>query len=372
VFLDPTPPPSWSAGVVHTAGVLDDTALTDLSEARIAEVLRAKTQGLATLHQLTRHHPITAFVSFSSISGVWGSGSQGAYAAANAAVDAIAEQRRAAGLPSTSIAWGAWAGNGMASGEAGDYLRRRGVLPMSPEEAMAALEASVGNDDMAIAVADVDWANFVPSFTLHRPQPLLSELPEAQQAVNSAASASAADGDGDERDDLVRQLTAMPPGERARVVLDLVRSEVASVLGFTSADQVDPDAAFQSVGFDSLIAVELRNNLSRSTGLPLPPTLVFDHPTPASVAEHLGTRLSAEAPTADLPISAQLDRLEAALAKVDARDTSRSQITTRLRGLLLKWTDEPSPAAEATVDDEIESASDEALFEFIRGRLGRN
>ncbi|AOS63982.1 type I polyketide synthase [Actinoalloteichus hymeniacidonis] len=368
--LDAIPPATPLTGVFHTAGVLDDTALTDLSEARIAEVLRAKAQGAATLDQLTRHHPITAFVSFASISGVWGSGSQGAYAAANAAVDAIASQRRAVGLPATSIAWGAWAESGMAAGEAGEYLRRRGVIPMSPDPAMAALEASVGNDDTAIAVADVDWANFVPSFTLHRPQPLLSELPEARQAVDSVAPA--ADGAGDEQDGLVRRLTAMPPGERARAVLDLVRSEVASALGYVSADQVDPDAAFQSVGFDSLIAVELRNNLGRITGLRLPPTLVFDHPTPSAVAELLDTRLAADGPTADLPISAQLDRLEADLAKVDARDASRSQITTRLRGLLLKWTDEPSPTVEDTVDDEIESASDEALFEFIRGRLGRD
>jgi acyl transferase domain-containing protein len=157
--------------VVHAAGVLDDDVITGCTPDRLAAVLRAKADAADHLDALTRDGDLSAFVVFSSIAGVWGSGGQAAYAAANAHLDALVERRRARGLPGTAVAWGPWDGTGMAADpRAQETLRRRGLRPLDPDAALTALGRALTARDTAVVVADVDWTRFVPAFTTGRPR----------------------------------------------------------------------------------------------------------------------------------------------------------------------------------------------------------
>ncbi|MEU0304653.1 type I polyketide synthase, partial [Streptomyces sp. NPDC006175] len=278
--------------VVHAAGVATATLLSEATADTLAEEISAKVAGAVHLDELLDGHDLDAFVVFSSVAGVWGSGGQSGYATANAHLDALAQRRRARGLPATAVAWGAWAGGGMADGEEGEQLLRLGIRAMAPEPAIAALQQALDRDDTLVTVADMDWARFVPVFTAARSRPLISELAEVREALASSAPdipSSGADGDSP----LWNRLAGLAPAERTNALTDMVRSLAAGVLGHASPDGVEPDRAFRELGFDSLTAVELRNALVAETRLQLPTTMVFDHPTPTVLARFLAAELSA-------------------------------------------------------------------------------
>ncbi|MFC4469406.1 type I polyketide synthase, partial [Streptomyces xiangluensis] len=271
-------------GVVHTAGLPQNAPLADTTPNSLAQVVAAKVTGARHLHELTAGLDLDLFVLFSSVAAVWGSGGQAAYAAGNAYLDALAQHRRAAGLPATSIAWGPWHGGGMAADEGvAEHLTERGLALLAPDSALTALEQALLADRTCVTVADVDWERFAPTFTFTRPSPLISDLPE----VTAARATTPYTPEGE----LARSLRALPPAEQDRTLLDVVRSQVAAVLGHTSPVGIDPERAFKDLGFDSLTAVDLRNRLAASTELTLPTTLVFDHPTPAALTTHLRDRL---------------------------------------------------------------------------------
>ncbi|MEU8703384.1 SDR family NAD(P)-dependent oxidoreductase, partial [Streptomyces sp. NPDC048680] len=347
--------------VVHTAGVLDDGVHDSLTPDRLATVLRAKADAATALHDLTAHLPLDAFVLFAALGGVVGGAGQANYAAANAHLDALAERRRAAGLPATAVAWGAWAGGGMAdSAEVRRRLDRDGLRPMDPERAIDALSREVAGGDPAVVLADVDWARLAPSLHAVRPSPLISGIPEANRALEPAAGAAPAEADLRQR---VAGLTAI---ERGRVVLDLVRSSVAAVLGHSDPAAVDTERGFLDLGFDSLTAVELRSRLTRVTGLTLPLTLVFDHPTGDALAEHLAAGL---APAATAPSVADLDRF-AGLDPAGSDEQTRTKVTTELRRLLTEWT--PVAAGSVAASDQLKTASADEIFDFIQNELGKS
>ncbi|MFE2408020.1 SDR family NAD(P)-dependent oxidoreductase [Kitasatospora sp. NPDC059408] len=277
-------------GVVHAAGVLDDGVLEGLTADRFDAVLRAKAVSARNLHELTAGHDLALFVLFSSITGVLGNPGQANYAAANAYLDALAEHRRAAGLPATAVAWGPWAGGGMAGDHPGltGRMRRSGLAPMDPERAVAALRRTLLADASGLTVADVDWSALAPVLTAARPSALIADLPEVRRAVTPALAT--------EKDSpLAEKLRGRGADEQERLLLELVRTEAAAVLGHASTATVDAARAFRDLGFDSLTAVELRNRLTAATGLRLPATLLFDHPTPAAVAAHLRAELAGTA-----------------------------------------------------------------------------
>ncbi|MGW4059750.1 type I polyketide synthase [Amycolatopsis sp. NPDC004747] len=273
------------SAVFHAAGVLDDGVFDSMTPARFETVFAPKVTAARNLDELTRDHPVTAFVLFSSFAATVGGRGQANYAAANAYLDALAERRVREGLPGTSVAWGAWAGAGMASGDAVERrIDRGGLLPLPVAEALAVL-GRVAEAPGALVVADVDWARFAPDFTAVRPSPLLDGIPEAAAVV--AAPSPSADP------------VAVPPSERPRAVLGLVRSRAAAVLGHASAEAIPPGRAFRELGFDSLAAVELRNLLMAATGLTLPTTVVFDHPSAAALAGHLTGLLAGDTTAAE-------------------------------------------------------------------------
>ncbi|MGW8066883.1 SDR family NAD(P)-dependent oxidoreductase [Streptomyces ziwulingensis] len=296
-LLDTLPAELPLTGVVHAAGVLDDGVLDSLTLDRFDAVLRPKTAGTTHLHELTRDHPVTLFVLFSSIVGVLGNAGQANYAAANAHLDAVAEQRRAEGLPVTSVAWGPWADAGMATA---DVLTGRmshdGLTPMAPGTAVAALRAAVAEGAPHTTVFDVDWRSYASVMTAARPSPLLGDLPEVRRALEATAAAAP---DTHALRDRLRTLT---PPEQDRLLTDLVRAEVATALRYSSPDAIDVGRAFKDLGFDSLTAVEVRNRITTATDVKLPTTLLFDYPNTTAVAAHLRTLLLGEDRTAAAPV----------------------------------------------------------------------
>ena len=367
--LDAIPGDRPLTAVFHTAGVLDDGVLDGMTPERLATVFRAKVQSALHLDELTSGLDLSAFVLFSSFAGLSGGAGQGSYAAANACLDALAEQRRARGLTATSLAWGAWAGGGMAAdGAAAERLRGGALPPMEPRYAVAALHRALGHEQAVTVIADVDWEQYLAGGPGQTPDPLYADLPEARALRDRTARA---DGDGAEGTGpgLAKQLAGRPEPERDRLLQDLVRTHAATVLGYQGPEQVEPARAFRELGFDSLTAVELRNALGAATGLPLPTTLVFDHPTPIALAAHLKAELgTGEAGGA--PLLTQLDTLEAGLSESRPSDDELAAIAERLRLLLDRCTPGQEGPEDAEVAGELESATDDEMFDFISKEFG--
>ncbi|MFF4419128.1 type I polyketide synthase [Streptosporangium sp. NPDC001559] len=341
--------------VVHTAAVLDDALVDSLTAERMDRVLRVKVAGALNLHELTRELDLSAFVLFSSVTGTLGSAGQGNYAPGNAFLDAFAEYRRAAGLPATSIAWGHWDGEGIADPAAKRQLVRDGFPPMAPGLAVTALEEAIGRGETRLVVSRADWASVLSA----RPYPLLGELPEAVPTVADAVAQ-------EPEDDLSVRLATMSEAEGRQTIRRLVRGEVAAVLGYGSASEVEDHRGFRDQGFSSLSAVELRNRLSRLTGTALPSSLVFDYPTPEALVEHLHGVLVPE-PEPPLAVAlTKLDELEGLLAEVAVPEPDRQAAVSRLLRLL----EGPRPEETTAGSGDLSAVSDDELISFISNELG--
>jgi NADP-dependent 3-hydroxy acid dehydrogenase YdfG/acyl carrier protein len=348
--------------VMHAAGVgHDDVLVADTTLEDFAGFARSKVIGAINLDELLGERPLEAFVMFSSGAAVWGSSGQSSYAAANAFLDGLAQRRRSRGLAGSSIAWGGWGGGGMME-DAGEQLGRSGLRPMAPDAAAMAIGQLVGSGEGHLVVTDIDWERFAPAFALARPRPLVSAVPEFTRALDAPA-ATAGDDDGPT---FAARLAELPPAKRERLVVSLVRAEAAAVLGHTSDDPVQPDRAFNELGFDSLTAVELRNRLGRATGLKLPATLVFDHPTPLALARFVQDRLTPETPSGS--IFAQLDEMERLLREQALSAGDRAQISDRFRAILHAAEGVNGAAEEA--DRDLDDLSDEELFAALDDQLG--
>ncbi|WP_344340770.1 type I polyketide synthase, partial [Streptomyces rhizosphaericus] len=293
--LDAVPAEYPLTAVVHAAGTNGVAPLMETGLADVADVVSGKVAGAVNLDELLGDRELDAFVVFSSIAGVWGSGGQAGYSAANAYLDALVEERRGRDLAGTAVAWGPWAEGGMAEGDGGEQLARRGLPAMAPDLAIAALQGAVAGDDGVVAVADVDWERFAPSFTMGRPSPLIGDLPEVERVLAEAGETEDAGlGAGAA---LRERLAGLTGAQTDRVLLDLVRDHAAAVLGFTGTEAVEPGRAFKELGFDSLTALEFRDRLAAETGLSLPATLVFDYPSATVLAAYLRTEaLGASSP----------------------------------------------------------------------------
>ncbi|MDX2831283.1 type I polyketide synthase [Streptomyces scabiei] len=287
--------------VLHTAAAAQLFPVRDENPASMAATLAAKVQGAANLDAVLADTDLDAFVLYSSVSGVWGSADHAAYAAGNAYLDALAAHRRGRGLTATSVVWGIWSaeGGGLATSDLERALLERGIPFMDPRLAVGGLQRVLDDDETVVVVADVDWARFVPVFTSVRPSPLIADLPDVRALATAEDRTEPDPDDADGASALRRSLAGLAEPEVRRTLLDLVRTNAAAVLGHDSADAVLPDRAFRELGFDSLIAVELRNRLNQVTGLRLRATVVFDYSCAALLAEHLRSELLGDtAPTA--------------------------------------------------------------------------
>ncbi|MGK4580159.1 SDR family NAD(P)-dependent oxidoreductase [Kitasatospora sp. HPMI-4] len=273
--------------VVHAAGLLDDGVVASLTPERIDAVLRPKVDGALNLHELTAELDLRAFVLFSSVAGVVGAPGQGNYAAANAFLDALAAHRAAQGRPALSLAWGPWAPvGGMTSGlEAADRARisRGGMAELSAEDGVELFDLARRTGLAAVAPVKLNLA------ALRGQGAALAPVFRALAGRTVRREAAQAEGSEFSFADRMAQLTGE---ERADALLQLVRVQVAAVLGHASPEAVDPGRAFQDLGFDSLAAVELRNALTAETGHRLPATLVFDYPSPDALAAYLAAQFS--------------------------------------------------------------------------------
>ncbi|MER5853572.1 type I polyketide synthase [Streptomyces sp. NPDC002012] len=360
--------------VLHTVGGNQLTPLDVLRMDDIDGSLTAKVVGAAHLDELFADTELDAFVLFSTIAGVWGGGGQGAYAAAGAYLDGLALSRRARGLAATSVAWGPWAETASATPEdaaAEEQLRLRGLPAMAPELALTALRRATTDNDPLLTVADVDWARFVPSFTAMRPSALLADLPEAVEALGRDAEGAGIDKDAAE--ELRRRLAGLSEADREAELVRLVRTHAAAVLDYAGIEEVGPDRVFRELGFDSLTAVELRNRLTRATGLRLPAGLAFDYPSAVAAAGFLRTELRFGSDTTGASLLAELDKLEAAAAENEPDTLTRAKVAMRLQAFLAKWSEGATAEADpADVTDKLESASDDEIFDFINNELGRS
>jgi len=348
--------------VLHAAGVGQLTPLDQVDLAEFGAVADPKVAGARHLDELLGDTPLDAFVLFSSISGVWGSVGQPAYAAANAHLDALAEHRAARGLAATSIAWGPWAEGGMADG-ATALLRRQGLRPMAVDRAVTALSQAIARSETAVVVSDVDWTVFADVYTLASARHMLDELLEVAGKSRQAAPAEAA-----EAAVLRGRHDAAAPAERPALLLAAVVAEAATVLGHPDTAAVEPDRAFRDLGFDSLTAVELRNRLQALAGVALPATVVFDHPSPNALAADLLRRVTGEVDGDPVePLLADLTKWEDALAAAAAPE-GRARISLRLSRILAKLTDadDGPPPAMSNLDE----ATDTELFALVDQDLG--
>ncbi|MEU5980653.1 SDR family NAD(P)-dependent oxidoreductase, partial [Streptomyces sp. NPDC047315] len=357
-------------GVVHAAGALDDGVIAAQDPQRLARVWAVKAAAAHHLHTATAELPLGLFTLFSSSAATLGSPGQANYAAANAYCEALAARRQAAGLAAGAVGWGLW---GEASGMTGGLtdtdrarMARTGIGALTTERGLALFDTSWrhGNPQLLAVELDTQALAAQPAAAL---PPLFRALTRAVTARRTAAADS-----GAEAPHWARRLAGLPADEQHRVLLDLVCTHAAAVLGHAGAEAIHADTPFKDVGFDSLTAVELRNKLSAATGLRLPATVVFRYPTPSAVAAHLLEELAPPAGTdpATGPALAELGRLEDAVGRIDPDDEdARERLVARLEALLWRLGDrpaaDPDETAETVDGDAIDAASDDELFALI-------
>jgi mycoketide-CoA synthase len=356
-------------GVVHSAGLLDDGLLVSQTTGRLDAVLAPKVDVAVNLDELTRDLDLAEFVLFSSTSGVHGAVGQCSYAAGNAFLDALADQRRSAGRPAMSLAWGYWARSTGMTGQLTDVdvarMTESGVVPLTAQEGLSLYDTATWRNEALLIPARVDLAALRALAATDGVPALLRGLvrpPAARRAV--AAQAAADDGR------LAQRLAGRPVAEQDDILLDLVRGHTAATLRHATAELIDSGRPFKDLGFDSLTAVELRNRLNTATGLQLPATLVFDHPTPDALARFLRTEIDPDSDPAD-SVFDELYRLEAALAATAPDDDTRVRIARRLEALLETWTGGSGHRHGGGLDaDTLDKVDDDDMFQLIDQELG--
>lgn len=302
-------------GVIHSAGTLDNAAVASQDERRFDTVFRAKYHGASALDALTRIDPIEIFVLYSSVASVLGAAGQANHAAANSYMDMLAHQRRSQGLPALSINWGAWSDVGAAVGTAAlTHLSAQGFAAFSPAQGLAALERLLAEGDRQAMVARVDWPAYLGTRSVGSVPPFFREL--ASSAAPRASAIPATTPTMDAR----AEIEAAPTGRRPALITALVTRIAAGVVGFSVDRQIDPRVPLVDLGLDSLMAVDLRNQLGRALGHRFPATLLFDYPAIGSLVEMIGaevfglasneTRAVAKKPASQGESDALLDAIE--------------------------------------------------------------
>ncbi|HYJ21760.1 MAG TPA: SDR family NAD(P)-dependent oxidoreductase [Solirubrobacterales bacterium] len=346
------------AAIVHAAGVTDDGLVDSLDRERLATTLAPKANAAWHLHELTQQSDCELIL-FSSIAGSIGNPGQGNYAAANAFLDALAHNRSAVGLPALALGWGGWERESEMSGRldaaARARIARAGIVPFADAEGLALFDRARTLSEPQLLPVRLDRAALRAAAAAGTLAPLLSGLVRVPARRPQAVAGS-----------LSTRLAGLGEAEREQVAGELVRTHVAAVLGHAGAAEVDPEAPFKDLGFDSLAAVELRNRLGQASGLKLPSTLVFDYPTPAEAARFLCS-LVAPSEGAEARLDTAIDGLRALLEGLATDE--RRQADARLRALLEGTGRDPGAPADAAVE-RIEAAGAEELLAIVDEEIG--
>nr|WP_308435243.1 SDR family NAD(P)-dependent oxidoreductase [Streptomyces minutiscleroticus] len=353
--------------VVHAAGVIDDGVIGTLTPERLATVLRPKADAAWALHEATRDLDLAGFVLFSSAAGVLGAPGQGNYAAANAFLDALAQHRRATGLPAVSLAWGLWQESSELTAGLTDAdvrrMERAGLGLLPTRQGLGLFDVATTTETAAsLVAAPLDLRTLRSRAGQPGFPPLLNRLAGKQDSPGTGQAPA-----------LPAELAGLSEADRRIRLLATVRRLAAAVLGYGSSGAVAPDQAFTALGLDSLGAVELRARLTEATGLTLPATLVFDFPTPAALADRLLELV--EPAEVVSPVHTEIDKLGELLSAQEPDDAERRRITARLEALLWRWTDghehtaaQRSPGDD--FDDVFEGDSDDDIFALVDRELG--
>jgi polyketide synthase 12 len=352
------------SAVIHTAGVIDDAVLTSLTPDRVDAVLRAKVDAAWNLHELTRDLDLSAFVMFSSMAGLVGASGQANYSAANAYLDALAAHRRANGLPAMSLGWGLWEQASGMTGHLQDVdlarLNRDGILALAVDDALALFDEALTVDEPFLVPARIDRVALRTKSAAGTLPPMFIDLisgPARRQVGDSLAAAQS-------RSALSQRLSGLPVDEQHDLLLDLVRSHMATVLGLPNPQSIAPDLAFQDHGFDSLTAVELRNRLKAATGLTLSPTLIFDYPNPSAIAEYFRTQLVGESEQA--PATNSIDEeLQRVVATIPVKRLRQAGVLDMLLNLAAQGSGADAPAAGASTEPRTQDIADMDLQDLL-------
>ncbi|WP_455755407.1 SDR family NAD(P)-dependent oxidoreductase [Streptomyces werraensis] len=359
-------------GVVHTAGVFDPGVIGALTPERLAKVFAPKVDAVRHLDELTRDLALDAFVVYSSASSVFMGAGSGGYAAANAYLDGLMSYRRAAGLPGLSLSWGPWEQVTGMAGNIDDLTRTRmsrregrgGVQALRSAEGMELFDAALRSEESLLVPARLDLRAVRADAAAGGGVPhLLRGLVRAgRQPVRTT-------GGGGDRRQLADRLVGLSAAKQEALLLGVVCAQAAVVLGHSGPESVRVEMAFNEAGFDSLTSVELRNRLREATGLKLPATLVFDHPTPLALARYLRAELAVDEASPADAVLAGLAGLEAAIESAGADEEARDRITVRLLELLraAEATGGPGedPAGADAADEDLDTATDEELFALV-------
>ncbi|MET7642024.1 SDR family NAD(P)-dependent oxidoreductase [Streptomyces sp. NPDC005438] len=384
--LDGVPAEHPLTGVVHVAGVVDDGVLSALDPERMDTTLRPKVDAALNLYELTQEADLSVFALFSGAAGTLGGAGQGNYAAANAFVDEFARWVRGRGVPAVALAWGPWVADRGMTGHLTetDFARmaQAGLRPLSEQQGMELFDYALLADRPAVLPMRLD-ANAAASGDGPVPSLMRALVSPATRRTATTAAPSAEP----QTEDLGRTLRQIPAADRLDHLVDLVCAQAAAVLGYASADEIDPEQAFNDAGFDSLTAIELRNRMNSLTGTRLPATLIFDYPAPVALAEHLLEALApdeAEEPasptteggerTEGSPLD-EIERLDQLLGRLASGSGEvDGAVGRRLQALAAKWsatTTATAPVADSEdEDDELESATADELFKLIDGEFG--
>jgi pimaricinolide synthase PimS1 len=361
-LLDAIPAAQPLGAVVHAARAFDDAVIASLDAERLQRTMSAGIGAALNLHELTKGLELSRFLLFSSSAGTLGTAGRASYAAVAASHDALAARRRAAGLPATSLAWG-WTELGTEEESIGESVRgrmsRAGLTPIASQRALALFDAALQREEPLLAPIEFDAAALralAREGALPSPLRGLVRVPAADRSEEAVFAS---------------RLAAVSAEERPALALELVRGQIATVLGHSSATDVEPDRPFQELGFDSLTAVELRNRLGVATGLRLPPTLAFDYPTPAALAGYLAEQLVADGPetTPEQEIEAALTSLDQALEALAADGGARERVSMRLRASLASFSGEQGERDEVLAED-LAAMSHDEVFALIDEEVG--
>ncbi|MDR7303663.1 SDR family NAD(P)-dependent oxidoreductase [Haloactinomyces albus] len=288
--------------IIHTAGVLDDTVLTTMTPTQLHTTLTPKVDAAWNLHTATTDHDLAAFILYSSATGTLGNPGQANYAAANTFLDALAHHRHTHGLPATSLAWGLWTESSTLTEGLRTHditrIRRSGLTPLTNHDGLTLFDTALHHNQPYLFASHLDRQQLRHQANTNTLPTILTNLAPHQPTNQHHTKPKPATA---EKASLLQRLSELPESERQDALLTLLAEQVAAVLGHESSTAISPDQAFNDLGFDSLTAVELRNRLNTATGLRLPATLIFDHPTLTALANHIRTELvldSAPAPEA--------------------------------------------------------------------------